>query len=261
MDKNQKGLQNQVKISYKNRSQIEAMKKAGRLARRVLDAIGEETQVGTTPKQLDTLARRLIHEAGARSPFLGHHGYPATITVSVNEAVVHGIPNNVPLKNGDLASLDVGTILGGWVGDNAHTYGVGEVSARAARLMRITEEALYIGINAAKVGNRTGDIGWAIQDYCETHGYGVVVPLCGHGVGRSMWEDPQVPNCGKRGQGTLLKPGMTIAIEPMINEGTADVRQLADKWTYVTADGKLSAHYEHTVAITSDGPEILTLRD
>jgi methionyl aminopeptidase len=127
--------------------------------------------------------------------------------------------------------------------------------------MRITEEALYLGIKEAKAGNRVGDIGWAIQNHCESHGYGVVRPLCGHGVGRSMWEDPQVPNYGERGKGVILKPGMTIAIEPMINEGTAAVRQLADKWTYVTADGKLSAHYEHTVAITSDGPEILTLAD
>ncbi len=250
-----------MKISYKNRAQIEAMRKSGKLARRVLDAICEAAKEGVTPRQLDALAKRLIYEAGAKSPFLGHHGYPNTITVSVNEAVVHGIPGNIPLRNGDLASLDVGTLLGGWVGDNAHTVGIGEVSIKAARLMKISEEALYLGIQEARVGNRTGDIGWAIQNHCESHGYGVVRPLCGHGVGRLMWEEPQVPNYGKRGQGTLLKPGMTIAIEPMINEGTFEVRQLSDKWTYVTLDGKLSAHYEHTVAITSDGPEILTLRD
>ena len=250
-----------MKIAFKNRAQIEAMRKSGRLARRVLDAICEAAQEGTTPRQLDTLARRLIAEAGAKSSFLGHHGYQNTITVSVNEAVVHGIPGNIPLRQGDIASLDVGTLLGGWVGDNAHTVGIGEVSARAARLMKITEEALYLGIKEAKAGNRTGDIGWAIQNYCESHGYGVVRPLCGHGVGRSMWEDPQVPNYGTRGQGVVLKPGMTIAIEPMINEGTHEVRQLSDKWTYVTMDGKLSCHYEHTVAITSDGPEILTLSD
>ncbi len=250
-----------MKISYKNRAQIEAMRKSGRLARRVLDALCEAAQEGVTPKQLDTLARRLIAEAGAKSPFLGHHGYPNTITVSVNEAVVHGIPTVIPFRAGDVVSLDVGTLLGGWVGDNAHTIGIGEVSAKAARLMKITEEALYLGIAQAKAGNRTGDIGWAIQNHCETHGYGVVRPLCGHGVGRSMWEEPQVPNYGVRGQGVVLKPGMTIAIEPMVNEGTHEVRQLSDKWTYVTSDGKLSCHYEHTVAITSDGPEILTLSD
>ena len=250
-----------MKIAYKNRAQIEAMRKSGRLARRVLDAIGQAAQEGTTPRQLDTLARRLIAEAGAKSSFLGHHGYQHTITVSVNEAVVHGIPTIVPFRSGDVVSLDVGTVLGGWVGDNAHTVGIGEVSAKAARLMKVTEEALYLGIAQAKVGNRTGDIGWTIQNHCESHGYGVVLPLCGHGVGRSMWEEPSVPNYGKRGQGVVLKPGMTIAIEPMINEGTPDVRQLSDKWTYVTADGKLSCHYEHTIAITSDGPEILTLSD
>ena len=250
-----------MKIAYKNRAQIEAMRKSGRLARRVLEAICAAAQEGTTPRQLDTLARRLIAEGGAKSSFFGHHGYQHTITASVNEAVVHGIPGNIPLRRGDIASLDVGTLLGGWVGDNAHTVGIGEVSAKAARLMKITEEALYLGIKEAKVGNRTGDIGWVIQNYCESHGYGVVRPLCGHGVGRSMWEDPQVPNYGNRGQGTLLKPGMTIAIEPMVNEGTHEVRQLSDRWTYVTADGKLSCHYEHTIVITSDGPEILTLAD
>jgi len=245
-------------IILKNKNDLRAMRKSGRIAQRVLQAIGEAAQIGTTPRQLDAIARRLLEEAGARSPFLGHHGYPATITVSVNEAIVHGIPTDVPFKSGDIASLDVGTIVGGWVGDNAATFGVGEVAANAQRLMRVTEEALYIGIKEARVGNRTGDIGWAIQNHVESHGYTVVKPLVGHGVGRSMWEEPQVPNYGTPGTGARLKPGMTIAIEPMVNEGAEGVRQLSDKWTYVTSDGSLSAHFEHTIAILSDGPEILT---
>jgi methionyl aminopeptidase len=248
-------------IILKSKPELKLMRKSGRLAQHILRSLAQATAEGVTPRQLDMLARRLLEAAGAKSPFLGHHGYPATITVSVNEAVVHGIPSNTPFSNGDIASLDVGTILNGFVGDNATTVAVGQVSARAQRLMRVTEEALYIGIREAKVGNRTGDIGWAIQNYVEAHGYTVVKPLCGHGVGRSMWEDPQVPNHGEPGKGTRLKAGMTIAIEPMVNEGTDAVRQLADKWTYVTADGLLSAHYEHTVAILSDGPEILTLGD
>jgi methionyl aminopeptidase len=248
-------------IILKSKPELKLMRKSGRLAQQILKSLAQATAEGVTPRQLDIHARRLLEAAGARSPFLGHHGYPATITVSVNEAVVHGIPSNTPFANGDIVSLDVGTILNGFVGDNATTVAVGEVSARAQRLMRITEEALYIGIKEAKVGNRTGDIGWAIQNYVESHGYSVVKPLCGHGVGRSMWEDPQVPNHGEPGKGTKLKAGMTIAIEPMVNEGTDAVRQLSDKWTYVTADGLLSAHYEHTVAILSDGPEILTLGD
>jgi methionyl aminopeptidase len=246
-------------IILKSKPELKLMRKSGRLAQQILKSLGQATAAGVTPRQLDALARRMLEAAGARSPFLGHHGYPATITVSVNEAVVHGIPSDAPFIDGDIVSLDVGAVLNGFVGDNAATYAVGEVSARAQRLMRVTAESLYIGIKEAKVGNRTGDIGWAIQSYVEAHGYSVVKPLCGHGVGRSMWEDPQVPNHGEPGKGTKLKAGMTIAIEPMVNEGTDAVRQLSDKWTYVTADGLLSAHYEHTVAILSDGPEILTL--
>lgn len=245
-------------IILKSKPDLKAMRKSGRIAQQVLRTIGETATEGTTPRQLDTIARRLLEQLGARSPFLGHHGYPATITVSVNEAIVHGIPTDVPLKSGDIASLDVGTIVSGWVGDNAATFGVGEVAANAQRLMRVTEEALYLGIKEARVGNRTGDIGWAIQNHVESHGYTVVKPLVGHGVGRSMWEEPQVPNYGKPGTGARLKPGMTIAIEPMVNEGAEGVRQLSDKWTYVTSDGSLSAHFEHTIAILSDGPEILT---
>ncbi|MBV9864648.1 MAG: type I methionyl aminopeptidase [Abitibacteriaceae bacterium] len=242
---------------------MKLMRKSGRLAQRLLNTLGEAATVGTTPRQLDARARRFLEEAGAKSPFLGKRGhggppFPAAITVSVNEAVVHGIPSDIPFNNGDVVSLDVGTFLNGFIGDTAGTFGVGEVSPRAERLMRVTKEALFIGIKQATVGNRTGDIGWAIQNHIESHGYGVVKGLVGHGVGRSLWEEPNVPNYGTPGEGVKLKAGMVIAIEPMVNEGTDDVRQLADKWTYVTADGLLSAHYEHTIAILTDGPEILT---
>jgi len=247
-----------MSIILKSKQEIQLMRKSGQAAQKLLRTLGAAIAAGVTPRQLDDISRRWLQSHNVKSAFLGHHNYPATITVSVNEAVVHGIPGNLPFKEGDIVSLDVGTILGGFVGDNAWTYGVGEVSPRAERLMRVTEEALFLGINAATAGNRTGDIGSAIQQHCESHGYTLVKQLCGHGVGRKMWEEPQVPNYGQPGKGALLRPGMTIAIEPMVNEGVEGVRQLADHWTYVTADGKLSAHYEHTIAITSDGPEILT---
>jgi methionyl aminopeptidase len=245
-------------INLKSRADIIAMRKSGRIAQRLLRQLGEATAEGKTPLELDTLARRVLEENGARSPFLGHHGFPNCITVSVNEAVVHGIPTNKPFENGDVVSLDVGTVVNGWIGDTAATYGVGELSPRAQRLMRITEEALYLGIKQAKPGNRVGDIGAAIQEHVETHGYSIVRPLVGHGVGRKMWEEPQVPNYGERGKGMKLRAGMTICIEPMVNEGHHEVVQLDDGWTYVTKDGSLSAHYEHSIAILSDGPEILT---
>jgi methionyl aminopeptidase len=248
-----------VAIYLKNKQELKLLRKSGRVAQRILNVLGEAATVGVTPRQLDALARRLLENAGAKSPFLGYRGYPATITVSVNDAVVHGIPSNVPLVEGDIISLDVGARLNGWIGDTAGTFGIGEISPRAKRLMRVTREALDLGIKQAKAGNTTGDIGWAIQNHVETHGYAVVKALVGHGVGRSMHEEPQVPNHGYPGKGTRLKPGMVIAIEPMVNEGVEDVKLLADNWTYVTADGLLSAHYEHTVAILSDGPEILTV--
>jgi len=250
-----------MRIKLKSKQEIELMRKSGRVAQKLLRTLGEAVAVGVTPKELDQMARGWLSKNGARSPFLGHHGFPATITISVNEAVVHGIPTNVAFRSGDLVSVDVGTVLNGFVGDNAWTFGAGQLSPRASRLMRVAEEALFLGIKQARPGNRIGDISWAIQEHCEAHGYSLVRNLCGHGVGRAMWEEPQVPNYGKPGRGPVLKAGMTIAIEPMVNEGTEDVRQLPDKWTYVTADGKLSTHCEHTVAVLSDGPEILTSLD
>lgn len=253
-------------IKLKSRPELKLMRKSGQLAQRILVRLGEETKVGMTPLELDKIARRMLEEAGARSPFLGKRGhnsaiYPNTITVSVNDAVVHGIPTNRPFEDGDVVSLDVGTLLNGFIGDTAGTFGAGELSERAKRLMRVTEEALYLGIKQAKAGNHVGDIGHAVQTHVEMHGYGVVKGLVGHGVGRSLWEEPNVPNYGEPGEGVKLRAGMVIAIEPMVNEGSDDVKQLADKWTYVSTDGSLSAHYEHTIAILSDGPEILTRVD
>jgi methionyl aminopeptidase len=245
----------------KSRAEILAMKKSGRVAQKILQALGQEVCEGQTPRGLDKIARQLFKEHGAKSCFLGHHGYPAVITVSPNEAVVHGIPSDEPFVSGDVISLDVGASVNGWIGDNAWTYPVGEISPGAERLLRVTRESLFVGIKKAKPGAHVGDVGQAIQDYVESHGYSVVRPLVGHGVGRKMWEEPQVPNYGPAGQGPKLRAGMTIAIEPMVNEGGEDVRQLDDGWTYVTSDGSLSAHFEHTVAILSDGAEILTSLD
>jgi methionyl aminopeptidase len=254
-----------VAIIIKSKNDLKLMRKSGRVAQRLLNTLGEAAQEGATGRELDVLARRLLDQAGARSPFLGKKAggppYPCAITVSINEAVVHGIPTHSPFNNGDIVALDVGVLLGGFIGDTAGTFAIGTPSPRAERLMRITKEALYLGIEKAVVGNTVGDISHAVQNHVESHGYSVVRELVGHGVGRTMHEDPNVPNFGKAGTGPKLRPGMTIAIEPMVNEGTAKVKCLPDKWTYVTQDGSLSAHYEHTVAILSDGPEILTIDD
>lgn len=250
----------------KSKNEIKLMRKCGRMAQSLLTQLMEASQPGVTPRALDELARRILADVGAKSPFLGKRGssgppYPATITVSVNEAIVHGIPGDNPLQEGDLVSLDCGVEAHGFMSDTAGTVGAGQLSERAARLMRVTHEALMLGIKAATPGNTTGDIGHAVQQHVEQHGYSVVRSLVGHGVGRTLWEEPQVPNYGEPGTGTRLRPGMTIAIEPMVNEGTHQIKVLDDGWTYVTADGLLSAHFEHTIAILSDGPEILTTCD
>ena len=242
----------------KNKAEILAMKKSGRAAQRILRTLGEAVHEGQTPRGLDKLARRLLADSKAKSCFLGHHGYPAVITVSPNQAVVHGIPSDVPFVGGDIVSLDVGVSINGWIGDNAWTFGVGDISPEAERLLRVTRESLFEGIKRAKPGVRLGDVGHAIQSHVEANGYSVVRSLVGHGVGRKMWEEPNVPNYGEPGEGPKLRAGMTIAIEPMVNIGDEEVVQLKDGWTYVTADGSLSAHFEHTVAILSDGAEILT---
>lgn len=244
----------------KTRAEIDKMRESGRIVARTLRLCSESIVPGkTTPKELDALAHRLIEEAGGYPSFLGYRDYPAATCISVNSVVVHGIPTAVPLQEGDIISLDFGVVKDSWHADGAWTYAVGTVSPEAQRLMNVTRESLMQGIAKARVGNRIGDIGAAVQRYCEKQGYGVVRELVGHGIGQKLHDEPHnVPMYGKPGKGDPLREGMTICIEPMINQGTHRVKFLDDKWTVVTADGKLSAHYEHTIAITRDGAEILT---
>ena len=238
------------------------MRAAGRIAARALKLAGEAVEPGVSTWEIDRIARRYIEEQGAKPTFLGYGGFPASACISVNNVVIHGIPSkDTIIKQGDIVSIDIGATFDGYVGDNAYTFPCGDVSAQAQALMDATRESLYEGIKAAKVGARIGDIGSAIQRYTEARGYSVVRDFVGHGVGAKMHEDPTVPNYGTPGRGVRLLSGMTIAIEPMINQGVKEVKTLADGWTTVTADGKLSAHFEHSVAITPDGPVILTLPD
>lgn len=243
----------------KSKAEIAKMRESGRIVARTLRLVSEKIAPGVTPRELNDLAQRLIEEEGGIPSFLGYRNFPAAACISVNEAVVHGIPNDVPLKEGDIVGLDFGVIKDGWHADGAWTYAVGHISPEAQRLMNVSREALYQGISKARVGNRIGDISAAVQKYVESNGYSVVRDLVGHGIGRKLHEEPAaVPNFGKAGKGEVLREGTTICIEPMVNQGKFDVETLADNWTLVTKDGKLSAHFEHTVAITREGPEILT---
>jgi methionyl aminopeptidase len=248
-------------IYYKKQSEIALMKESGRIVARTLRLVSETIVPGkTTPKDLDALADRLIREEGGIPSFLNYKGYPAPTCISVNSVVVHGIPTDRPLVEGDIISLDFGVVKDGWHADGAWTFPVGTISKPAQRLLNVTREALYQGISKAKVGNRIGDIGHAVQKYCESNGFGVVRELVGHGIGRKLHEEPtNVPMFGQPGRGEIIKSGTTMCIEPMINEGTHKVIFLDDKWTVVTEDGKLSAHFEHTIAVTRDGTEILTV--
>ncbi|NLG93518.1 MAG: type I methionyl aminopeptidase [Clostridiales bacterium] len=249
-------------IVLKTSRELSAMRAAGRIAARALKLAGEAVEPGVSTWEIDRIARRYIEEQGAKPTFLGYGGFPASACISVNNVVIHGIPSkDTIIKQGDIVSIDIGATFDGYVGDNAYTFPCGDVSAQAQALMDATRESLYEGIKAAKVGARIGDIGSAIQRYTEARGYSVVRDFVGHGVGAKMHEDPTVPNYGTPGRGVRLLSGMTIAIEPMINQGVKEVKTLADGWTTVTADGKLSAHFEHSVAITPDGPVILTLPD
>lgn len=249
-------------IVLKTKRELAAMRDAGRIAARALRVAGEAVEPGVSTWEIDRIARRYIEEQGAIPTFLGYGGFPASACISVNNVVVHGIPSkNVIVREGDIVSIDIGATYEGFVGDNAFTFPCGKVSAEAEALMKATQESLYEGIKAAQVGNRVGDIGSAVQRYVEARGYSVVRTFVGHGVGAKMHEDPSVPNYGTPGRGVRLLQGMTIAIEPMINAGVSGVKTLSDGWTTVTADGKLSAHFEHSIAITSDGPVILTLPD
>lgn len=247
-------------IILKSKADIEAMRAAGKLVARTLREVAGTILPGkTTPQDLDALADRLIREGGAIPSFLGYRDYPAATCISVNNVVIHGIPTDVPLEEGDIVDLDFGVILNGWHGDGAWTFPVGKISESAQRLLNVTRESLMQGIAKARAGNHVGDISAAVQRYVESHGYGVVRELVGHGIGRQLHEEPSVPNFGKAGKGPLLKEGMTMCIEPMVNEGTYKVKTLKDGWTMLTANGKLSAHFEHMVAITKDGPDILTM--
>ena len=246
-------------IFLKSPWEIEKMRRSNAIVAEVLARLREAIKPGITTLELDRLAEHLCRRKGAKPAFKGYRGYPFSLCVSVNEEVVHGFPSKKRvLKEGDIVSLDFGVLYDGYYGDAAITVPVGEISERAKRLLRVTEEALYKGIEQAVIGKRLGDISSAIQRYVEAHGYSVVRQFVGHGIGRALHEDPQVPNFGKPGRGIKLKEGMVLAIEPMVNEGTYEVEILADGWTAVTKDRKLSAHFEHTVAITKNGPEILS---
>lgn len=246
-------------IVLKTRREIELMREAGRIAAGALKIAGEAVQPGITTKEIDKIAYDYIKSQGATPNFLNYNGFPATACISINSEVIHGIPDREHIiREGDIVSIDLGAMINGFHGDNAATFACGKISPAAERLCNTTKEALYIGLSKAVAGNRLGDIGFAIQEHCEKRGYGVVRDFTGHGIGTHLHEDPSVPNYGKPGKGARLLPGMTIAIEPMINEGTQDVRILKNNWTVVTADGKLSAHFEHTVAITDGECIILT---
>src|ERR671933_1031809 len=248
-----------VMIIGKSRKELEKMRAAGQLAGQVREALRRMVQPGVTTLELDAAAERMIRDAGAQPTFKGYRGFPYSICASVNEQIVHGFPSRYALKDGDIISIDVGATLDGFVGDTATTVPVGEVREEWLELIRVAEECLERAIRQCHPGRRLGDIGWAVQGFAESLGYSVVREYVGHGIGRHMHEDPQIPNYGKPGTGLKLKAGYVFAIEPMLNIGTHHTKTLADGWTVVTLDGQPSAHVEHTVAITEGGPEVLTL--
>lgn len=246
-------------IYYKTDEQIELLRENCLLVSKVLTDIAGKIRPGMTGAQLDKEAEELIRDHGAVPGFKGLYGCPSTLLISINEQVVHGLPSTEPFKDGDIVSIDCGTLKHEYYGDAAYTFALGNIGEEVMALLQTTKEALYRGIEQAKAGNRVGDISHAIQSYCEnTHNYGVVRELVGHGVGKKLHEKPNVPNFGKRGKGVVMKPGLVIAIEPMINMGRKEVKQLSDGWTIVTKDGKPSAHYEHTVAVRKEGADILS---
>lgn len=234
------------------------MRDAGRIVAQTHEELAKAVKPGVTTKELDRIAEDFILKNGAQPAFKGYHGFPASICASVNEQVVHGIPGLRNLENGDIISIDIGAVINGYYGDSAVTLPVGDVRNEALDLLRATEKALYLGIEQARSGNRLTDISNAVQTFAEAKGYSVVRDYVGHGIGSHMHEEPQVPNFGKPGRGPRLKPGMTLAIEPMINIGSHEVMTLTDNWTVITRDKSLSAHFEHTIAITEGDPEILT---
>ena len=245
-------------ITIKSEEELKLMRYANRVVAEVWDLMKKLAKPGITTKYLDRKAEEFIRKRGCKPAFKGYYGYPATICASVNSQVVHGIPGNYSLKDGDILSVDVGTVYKGYYGDGAITIPIGKVSERHMKLIRVTRESLYRGIEMAKAGNRIGDISHAIQSYVEKHGFSVVRDFVGHGIGKALHEDPQVPNFGEPGRGEELREGMTLAIEPMVNEGGYGVKVEKDGWTVVTKDGGYSAHFEHTILIKKDSAEILT---
>ncbi len=245
-------------IIGKSKKEIEKMRAAGQLVGRVLQELKRMVQPGIPTIEIDSAAEKMIRDAGALPTFKGYHGFPYSVCASVNEQVVHGFPSKYRLKEGDIFSLDCGVTLEGFVGDTATTVPVGAVNEGRAQLIKVAEGCLDLAIEQCRPGKRLGDIGWAVQEFAERHGYSVVRDYVGHGIGRQMHEDPQIPNYGKPGQGPKIKAGYVFAVEPMVNMGTQHTKVLADGWTIVTLDGQPSAHVEHTIAITEEGPEVLT---
>ncbi len=245
-------------IVIKTREEIELMRESALIVSKTLGMLAAEVQPGVTTLQLDKLAEEYIRDHGAEPGFLGLYDFPNTLCMSPNAQVVHGIPNNTPLQEGDIISIDCGALKNDFYGDHAYTFAVGEIDPATTQLLEITRASLYKGIAELKVGNRVGDVGYAIQQFTEAEGYGVVRELVGHGLGKKMHEDPEMPNYGRRGKGKKLIEGMVVAIEPMINMGTHRIKQLRDGWTILTQDGKPSAHFEHDVAIIDGKPEILS---
>lgn len=248
-------------IYYKSNEEIELIRQSSLLVGKTLAEVARHIRPGIKTSELDKVAETFIKDHGAKPAFKGYNGFPATLCISLNEVVVHGIPGNRELKEGDLVSVDCGAVMNGYYGDSAYTFAVGEISEEKRLLMERTKESLYLGIKAAKAGNRVGNIGYEIQTYVESFGYSVVRDLVGHGLGANLHESPEVPNYGKRGEGALLKNGLVICIEPMINLGTRSVTQDRDGWTIRTSDNQPSAHYEHAIAIQGGEPQILSSFD
>ncbi|UCE93261.1 MAG: type I methionyl aminopeptidase [Flavobacteriaceae bacterium] len=245
-------------INIKTLEEIELMRESALVVSRTLGEIAKVIKPGVTTLELDKIAEEYIRDQGAVPGFLGLYDFPNTLCMSPNEQVVHGIPNDEPLKEGDIISVDCGALKNGFYGDHAYTFAVGEIDPETKKLLEITKESLYVGIRQFRAGNRVGDVGFAIQQFTEAHGYGVVRELVGHGIGREMHEDPEMPNYGRRGKGKKFVEGMVVAIEPMINMGTHRIKQYSDGWTIKTADMKPSAHFEHDVAIVKGKPELLS---
>ncbi len=245
-------------IKIKTAAEIELIRKSAQLVSKTLGLLAKEVKPGVTTLYLDKLAEEFIRDHGGEPGFLGLYDFPNTLCMSPNAQVVHGIPNENALENGDIISIDCGVLMNGFYGDHAYTFEVGEVKEETRKLLQITKESLYAGIREFKIGNRVGDVGFAIQNYVENHGYCVVRELVGHGLGKKMHEDPQMPNYGRRGQGKKLKNGMVVAIEPMINLGTHKIQQLKDGWTILTKDRQPSAHFEHDIALVGGKPKLLS---